>query len=48
MVEASSGSSQQLTSLLEAEQDWARAAIFTDTKDMVAVRNCNILPDELE
>ena len=48
MVEPSSGSSQQLTSLLEAEQDWSRAAIFTDTKEMIATRNCNILPDELE
>ena len=48
MVEANSGSSQQLTSLLEAEQDWSRAAIFSDTKEIIASRNCQILPDELE
>ena len=48
MVEAGGASSAQLTSLLQAEQDWARAAIFTDTKDVIANRDCNILPDELE
>lgn len=48
MVEAGSPSSQQLTTLLQGEQDWARAAIFTDTKDIIANRDCNILPDELE
>lgn len=48
MVEAGGATSAQLNTLLEGEQDWARAAIFTDTKDIIAARNCNILPDELE
>jgi hypothetical protein len=48
MVEASAGSSAQLTELLTSEVDWNRAAIFTDTKEMIASKNCNILPDELE
>ena len=49
MVEAGGAAgSEQLTGLLNAEQDWARAAIFTDTKQMIANRGCNILPDELE
>ena len=48
MVEAGSASSAQLNDLLAAERDWARAAIFTDTKEILASRDCNILPDELE
>ena len=48
MVEAGNPGNAQLNSLLEGEQDWNRAAIFTDTKDIIASRNCNILPDELE
>lgn len=45
MVEAGNSS---LTELLAAEKDWARACIFTDTKQMVANNQCNVLPDELE
>jgi hypothetical protein len=45
MVEAGNAG---LSALLAAEKDWARSAIFTDTKEIVASHDCNILPDELE
>ena len=48
MVDAGGAGSAQLNSLLQAEQDWNRAAIFTDTKEIIANRDCQILPDELE
>ncbi len=46
MVEADKSS--QLNELLEGEKDWSRAAIFTDTKQIIANRNCNVLADEIE
>ena len=46
MVEADKSS--QLSELLEAEKDWSRAAIFTDSKQVIANRNCNVLEDEIE
>jgi hypothetical protein len=48
MVEAGGANSGQLAELLRAEGDWHRAAIFTDTKQVIASRDCNLLPDELE
>ena len=48
MVEAGGATSGQLNELLVAEQDWNRAAIFTDTKDIISAKNCEILQDELE
>ena len=44
MVEANNS----LADLLAAEKDWSRAAIFTDKKQMVANRDCNVLADEIE
>ena len=48
MVEAQGAGSGQLNELLAQERDWARAAIFTDTKQVIASRDCNLLPDEIE
>ena len=48
MVEAGGATSAQLNELLVAEQDWNRAAIFSDTKDIISAKNCEILQDELE
>jgi hypothetical protein len=45
MVEAGNA---QLTQLLQGEQDWSRSAIFTDTKEIIASKNCTLLPDEIE
>jgi len=45
MVEAGNAG---LNALLAGERDWARAAIFTDKKQIIASRECNILADELE
>ena len=45
MVEAGSSA---LNDLLTTQGDWARASIFTDTKQVIASRDCNLLEDEIE
>ena len=48
MVDANGQTAADILAKLQKEEDWHKAAIFTDTKEMIAENQCSVLPDEVE